>query len=70
MKNLTIGYTLPQQLLQKVGKDSSLRVYFSTENLFTITKYSGMDPEVGGKGMDVGRYPLPKTFTAGLSLTL
>ena len=70
LKNLTVGYTFPQQILKNVGENSSLRVYISTENLFTITKYSGMDPEVGGKGMDVGRYPLPKTFTAGLSLTL
>lgn len=70
LKNLTVGYTFPQQILKNVRENSSLRVYISTENLFTITKYSGMDPEVGGKGMDVGRYPLPKTFTAGLSLTL
>ena len=70
MKNITIGYTFPSQLLQKIDKNSSLRVYFSTENLFTITNYSGMDPEVGGKGMDVGQYPVPRTFTAGLSLSL
>ncbi|GGZ42077.1 SusC/RagA family TonB-linked outer membrane protein [Echinicola pacifica] len=70
MKNLTIGYTFSETLLQGLAKDSSLRVYFSTENLFTITNYSGIDPEVGGKGLDVGRYPLPQTFTAGLSLSL
>ncbi|GAB4107896.1 TonB-dependent receptor [Echinicola sediminis] len=70
MKNLTIGYTFPSTLLQGVAKNSNLRLYFSTENLFTITPYNGMDPEVGGKGLDVAKYPLPQTFTAGLSLTL
>lgn len=70
LKNLTVGYTFPSQLLQKIDRSSSLRVYVSTENLFTITNYSGMDPEVGGKGLDVGQYPVPRTFTAGLSLSL
>lgn len=70
MKNLTIGYTFPATLLQNVVKNSSLRLYFSAENLFTITDYSGIDPEVGGKGLDVGEYPVPKTYTAGLSLSL
>lgn len=70
LKNLTIGYTVPVQQIKMLSGLKQLRVYVSSENLLTITDYSGMDPEVGGKGLDVAKYPLPKTFTAGLSLTL
>ncbi len=69
MKNLTIGYTLPQSLFAKLNAPKAhLRVYCSAENLFTITKYSGMDPEVGGNGIDGGTYPVPRIFTFGLNL--
>jgi hypothetical protein len=40
----------------------------TVENLFTITKYTGMDPEVGGRGLDVGAYPVPRTLTVGLNM--
>lgn len=69
LKNIVIGYTFPVQNIKALSGFDNLRVYISSENLFTITGYSGMDPEVGGKGLDVARYPVPKTFTAGLSLT-
>ncbi|MEH0154471.1 TonB-dependent receptor [Limibacter armeniacum] len=65
LKNLTIGYTFPS-----IGGLKNFRVYAAGENLFTITNYSGMDPEVGGKGLDVAKYPVARTFTVGLSLTL
>ncbi|PRD51934.1 SusC/RagA family TonB-linked outer membrane protein [Sphingobacterium gobiense] len=63
IKNITIGYRVPSLL----GKLQT-RVYFSAENPFTFTSYSGIDPEVGDIGLDVGRYPLAKTFTVGLNV--
>lgn len=69
LKNLTVGYTLPKSVLTKVGcPDSRIRVYASCENLFTLTKYSGMDPEVGNNGLDGGRYPVSRVFTFGLNV--
>ena len=77
MKNITVGYSLPAALMDHVSKGSSLRVYLSCENLFTISKYSGMDPEVGNQdenlnagnqGVDMGAYPVARTYTAGVSL--
>ena len=66
LKNITIGYSVPKKVVK--GKD--LRIFISAENIFTITDYSGIDPEVGGKGLDVAKYPLSKTVTMGLSLKL
>ena len=68
LKNLTVGYTLPKNILSKLGGDTTLRVYASGENLFTITHYSGMDPEVGRMGLDGGRYPLSRVINVGLNL--
>jgi len=72
MQNLTLGYTLPTAILDK-PKMTRLRVYASTNNLFTITKYSGLDPAVGGAadtnfGIDVGNYPITRSYTIGLNL--
>lgn len=74
MKNLQIGYTLPGQLFQ--GRISSMRIYGSVTNLFTITNYSGMDPEVSqysstftAPGVDMGVYPIPRQYLLGLSVT-
>jgi hypothetical protein len=64
IKNLVIGYTFP-----KLFNSSSLRVYGSAENLLTITGYSGMDPEVGNRGLDGGTYPLSKVISFGFNLT-
>ena len=47
LKNLTIGYTLPSKVLNKL-KMKGIRIFFSGENLFTITNYPGMDPEITG----------------------
>ncbi|NJN25162.1 MAG: TonB-dependent receptor [Cyclobacteriaceae bacterium] len=60
-KNIEFGYTLPKATLDKLSI-SKLRVYFSGQNLFTITDYPGFDPEIGGSnplssGLDIGRYP-------------
>jgi TonB-linked SusC/RagA family outer membrane protein len=73
LKSLQLGYTLPQSIMSKV-KIKSLRVYLQAVNLFTLTKYSGLDPEIGGNdlafGIDYGNYPNAKQFIFGLSLTL
>ena len=68
LKNLTLGYTLPQQWLNALGlKKSTLRLYFNCENLFTITDYTGIDPEVGNFGLDGGVYPVARSFTIGFN---
>jgi TonB-linked SusC/RagA family outer membrane protein len=67
MKNLTIGYNLPNSIMDHVCAGSSLRVYFSCDNVFTITDYSGLDPEVGGIGLDVAKYPVARTISGGIS---
>ncbi|OFY45859.1 MAG: hypothetical protein A2Z69_00915 [Bacteroidetes bacterium RBG_13_44_24] len=73
MKNLQLGYTLPQSLMSKINV-KSLRVYVQTVNLFTLTKYSGMDPELGGDdrafGSDTGSYPNVKQVIFGLNFVL
>lgn len=69
LKNLTIGYTLPATTMKKIGMPGSrIRFYASGENLFTITPYSGIDPEVGYFGIDRSTYPLASTFSLGLNL--
>ena len=67
LKNMQIGYTLPRNITEKFFC-SRLRFYVTASNLFTITKYSGYDPEVGS-GVDYGNYPQSRTFTFGLNAT-
>lgn len=68
-KTIQIGYTLPSDVLGKYGIDN-LRIYFTTENLITFTKYSGYDPEIGGGvfGIDRGFYPQAITNQIGVNL--
>ncbi len=73
-KNITIGYTLPQNMLTKVHL-YSLRLYANVSNAFTITKYTGMDPEVGSwnplqAGYDGGYYPQSRVYTIGVNVKL
>jgi TonB-dependent starch-binding outer membrane protein SusC len=75
LKNITIGYTFPTAALSKAAI-SRLRLYASSQNLFFITKYSGLDPEIGiqggnatQNGVDNGTYPSSRTFTIGLNVT-
>ena len=75
LKNLSIGYTVPANLLSRFSI-TRLRVYVSSQNLFTITKYSGLDPEIGMQGgsatqngVDNGTYPSSRYFTFGLNVT-
>lgn len=76
LKNLTLGYTLPAGLLNRFNMRVA-RVYLSGENLFTLTGYSGYDPEVGSQiqdpllvGVDNGRYPSQRILTFGISIGL
>lgn len=73
IQNINVGYTLPKELIQKV-KLNRLKVYASVQNLYTFTKYSGYDPEVGAfnqnslqMNVENGRYPIPRTVTIGLN---
>lgn len=77
-KTVDIGYTFPKQWMQK-AMIQNLRVYVSMENLFTMTKYSGFTPDLGetpggysvfSRGIDQGRYPLPRTFSFGIQVSL
>ena len=72
LRNLTLGYTLPEKWTRK-ALISKLRVYVNAENLFTLTSYHGMDPEIssGGTslGIDKGVYPQARTLSAGINLT-
>ncbi len=73
LKNIQIGYTLPANLLNRI-KARSWRFYISAENLFTLTGYSGADPEIGALssfdiGIDRGVYPHARTFRLGTSIT-
>jgi TonB-dependent starch-binding outer membrane protein SusC len=73
-KTISLGYTLPNELLQKAHV-GSLRVYVNVSNAFLITNYKGMDPEIGGwnpleAGYDNGYYPQPRIFTIGANLQL
>jgi tonB-linked outer membrane protein, susC/ragA family len=81
LKNIEVGYTLPTNTLKKASI-SKLRIFASVQNLFTITGYSGMDPEIGqsmssstgvaggvtASGVDVGIYPYSRFFTMGFNL--
>lgn len=71
LKNITLGYTLPDALTQKIHI-GSLRVYVTGQNVFTSTKYTGFDPEVGMDqyGVDLGRYPVARSFVFGINLNL
>lgn len=82
LKNLTVGYTLPKSWAKKIGMNN-VRAYFTASNIFTLTRYTGLDPEVntnstrssGGAslptpGVDNNAYPIARTYTIGLNITL
>ena len=82
LKNITLGYTLPRSLTNKIGI-KRFRAYVRAENLFTWTKYWGFDPEIGAgfdndtqkhrtenSGVDYGVYPQARTFTIGFNISL
>ncbi|MBB5634495.1 TonB-linked SusC/RagA family outer membrane protein [Pedobacter cryoconitis] len=70
LKNLQLGYTLSEKLSRKAGM-SRLRLYVSGENLFTITKFPGLDPELGVSGGQYAgvSYPTMRQYSLGLNVT-
>ena len=80
LRNITIGFSIPQSSLNEVARNvvSSLRIYIAAENLFTITKYKGYDPEISTqgsagnyifqRGIDDGQMPQPRTFLFGIQI--
>ena len=70
LKQLTLGYNLDQRIAKKIGI-AGARVFVTGENLFTLTNYSGLDPELVDptNGIDnLNSYPLPRKFTVGLTV--
>ncbi|TRX42396.1 SusC/RagA family TonB-linked outer membrane protein [Flavobacterium restrictum] len=82
LRNVKFGYTLPSDLIKKIGM-TNCNLYMSFQNLLTITKYSGIDPEIGqigsninggsvntvqATGIDAGAYPVSKAVTFGVNL--
>ncbi|MDB5236555.1 MAG: hypothetical protein JWR44_3548, partial [Hymenobacter sp.] len=71
LKNLQVGFTVPKAVLERAKYVTSLRLYATGQNLFTVTDYTGYDPEtVGsgnlGRGVDEGSYPNLRSFTLGI----
>ena len=66
LKNITLSYTFPAKWTQKISVDNA-RIYLSCENVATLTRYSGFDPEVGINGIDGNRYPISRTFSLGVN---
>lgn len=64
-KNVQLGYTVPKHILNKVGL-SHVRIFGSTENIFTITKFRGLDPEKEGHKSDM--YPINKSYSVGINI--
>jgi hypothetical protein len=76
-KSLEFGYTIPSEKLKKMGFEK-FRIYLQAANLFTITKYSGLDPELQASdlgdnsnfGIDFGNYPAnQKNYIVGINIT-
>jgi TonB-linked SusC/RagA family outer membrane protein len=73
-KTISLGYRVPEKLLSKIHVNTC-RVYATMSNAFIITKYTGMDPEIGSwnplqAGWDNGYYPQPRVFTVGVNISL
>ena len=77
ISNITLGYSLPANLISKLGMQR-LRFYIAVDNLYTFTKYKGMEPEVGGDydeyrgqqwaGIDRAVYPRPRIISGGINV--
>lgn len=75
ISNVTLGYTLPQTIMKKTGFISKLRVYGTVNNLYTITGYTGYDPEANTRrsnpltpGVDYAAYPRSRYILAGINM--
>ncbi len=69
IKVVTLGYSLPSDIISEIGA-SKIKVFITGQNLFTLTKYTGYDPEIGGNvmGIDKGYYPQARTVMFGANL--
>jgi hypothetical protein len=69
IKVVQLGYSLPSAIINKIGA-SKIRLFTTGQNLFTLTKYTGYDPEIGGNvmGIDKGYYPQARTIMFGANL--
>ncbi|MFZ4456540.1 MAG: SusC/RagA family TonB-linked outer membrane protein [Bacteroidales bacterium] len=67
LKTAQLGYTIPVKLSKKMGIEKC-RFYISGSNLFTLTNYSGYDPEIGN-GVDYGNYPQSRTILVGTNIS-
>jgi hypothetical protein len=77
ISNIALGYTLPNNLISKIGMQR-LRIYIAVDNLYTFTKYKGMEAEVGGDyygyrgqqwaGIDRAVYPRPRVISGGINV--
>lgn len=75
IQNISLGYNLPRRWVEQIGMENA-KIYANLQNVYTWTKYSGYDPEVGAhqqnallSGVDNARYPSPRIYTLGLNLT-
>jgi hypothetical protein len=73
-RTIQLGYNFPKTMMSGLGV-SNLRLYLQGQNMFTVTKYSGVDPDVTtlgsetGMGIDMGWYPNPKQYIMGLNIS-
>ncbi len=74
IQNISVGYTFMRKWVEKI-KLQTIRIYGNIQNVYTFTKYEGMDPEIGAMygdalmtGLDYGRYPSPRIYTIGLNV--
>lgn len=72
LKNVQIGYTLPKKAMKK-AKMESVRIYVAANNLITLTRYMGYDPDLGSSnalsaGVDFGMYPQAKSIMGGIQI--
>ena len=81
MKNVSIGYSIPESALRQVKFIDNIRLYAIGQNLLTITNYSGNDPEINGHtssstaqniggGIDFNSFPASRTFILGIKVTI
>ncbi|MFZ4672176.1 MAG: SusC/RagA family TonB-linked outer membrane protein [Flavobacterium sp.] len=69
LRDLTIGYNMPQNLIQKTKFITRARFFVQGTNLFIWTKWRGMDPEAGGSNINLSEFPNPRAVTMGLNIT-
>ena len=68
LRNVNLSYSLPRTWMQKAGFQN-IRVYVQGQNLWTLSNYSGFDPEMDESGSEFFRYPVGRSYTVGIDLT-